>query len=47
MSDFDLGRFLEDNPAWKVCPDLLVSPPSPEELLNEWPGMDRQVVDRC
>ena len=34
-------------PEFARLPDLIVDPPSPEEILERWGDVDRQLVDRC
>lgn len=32
---------------FKKCPDLIVSPPSPEEIQEQWGDVDSSVLQRC
>ena len=42
-----LADFLEKNPEWHDYADLLVVPPSPGEISDEYPGTSSDVLDRA
>lgn len=45
--DEALADFLEKHPEWHGCPDLIVSPPSAEEIKEYYPDCDFEVLDKC
>jgi len=40
-------RFLKDNPEWQECADLIMYPPSGEEISEAFPDADHEVMKRC
>lgn len=43
----ELEKFLQDHDHWRACPDMLVNPPTAEELSAWHPELDRELLDRC
>lgn len=43
----ELDTFFADNPEWRPYADLVVVPPSAEEIREEFPDADREVLDRA
>lgn len=45
----DLDKFFKDNEDWLPFSDLVVMPPSPEEIKKEFrrSGVNREVLERC
>jgi len=43
----DLGTFFDENPDWKKYADIVAYPPLPEELAEEFPDIDPEVLRRC
>lgn len=39
--------FIKSNPQWEPHRDLIFAPPSEEELVENYPGVDREVASRC
>ena len=42
----EVEEFLEKHPEWAVCPDFAISPPTDEELLEWYPELTREFLDR-
>lgn len=42
-----LERWLTENPDWRPYVDLVVYPPSPDELTQEFSGISLEVLTRC
>ncbi len=40
-------EFLQDNPDWAACEDLLIQPPDAEEIEKGYPDADRELLARC
>jgi len=47
MNYQDLQSFLAQNDEWQSCPDLVVDPPTQEELTEKFGMVDDQVLSRC
>ena len=42
----EITEFLERNPEWAVCPDFIISPPSGEELAQDYPELTESFLGR-
>lgn len=41
------AEWLQDHQEWEGCPDLVLAPPSPEEIVEAYGDADREVLTRC
>lgn len=42
----DYEKFIEDNQDWVLYQDLIIAPPTADELVNEYPDADSEIVNR-
>lgn len=47
QTQMTLDQFFTDNPEWRPFADILAVPPTAEEIREEFPDADREVLEKC